>query len=91
MTITKKELKELKEELKAFHDKLESLLSHDNINRLTIEWGKTDIESPGVTIGVFLPRLQWMNKRLDKWIDKAPASKRGPKKKKNQPTEIITC
>lgn len=79
--ITKKELKDIKEKLRELHDDIEKLMDHEDISKLTITWGKADVESPGITIGMFLPRLQWMNKRLDKWIDKAPAGKRGPKKK----------
>lgn len=79
--ISKKDLKDIKDDLRELVSKIEALQEHDNIDKLTINWDKKEIESPGVTIGCFLPRLQWFNKRLDKWIEKAPAGKRGPKKK----------
>lgn len=86
MTITKKELKELKELVKQVSDLIEGLPAED---RLIINWNpepikrpeKNDFETPGMTCNHIQSKLDWFNKRLDKWIDQAPGSRRGPKPK----------
>lgn len=81
---TKKELKALKELVKQVSSLIEALPGDD---RLTINWNpepkkrpeKNDFETTGMTCDHILSKLYWFNKRLDKWIEQAPGSRRGPK------------
>lgn len=86
MSITKKELKELKELIKQVSELIDPLQEED---KLVINWNpepkkrpeNDDFETPRITCNHIQSKLDWFNKRLDKWIELAPGSRRGPKPK----------
>lgn len=80
--ITKKDLREIKDDLRGLVEKIEALQSQENFGKLSITDDLGFKESSSLVVETFIPRLLWFNKRLDKWINQVPAGKRGKTKKK---------
>ncbi len=81
MTITKQDLKELKEELRSFINKIQELQETEDFAKLESKDGSGWKESAKLSTEMWVPRAEWYISKINDWIEKAPAGKRGRKKK----------